>query len=74
MDGTEDIPIQVLGQTTSYTQKAYNHHSRPADVFNNFIDTKIRAPYDVLPMHRTKLDKLNNKDPIEHENYGHVNI
>lgn len=43
-------------------------------MFNNFIDTKIRAPYDVLPQHRTKLDKLNNKDPVQHENYGHVTI
>lgn len=70
-NGNEELPVQVLGQTSSYTQTAYNHHTRPSEIHDQFIDTRIRAPYDVIPEHRTKLDKLNNKDPIRNENFGH---
>lgn len=70
-DGNEELPVKVQGQTSSYTQTAYNHHTRPIEVHDNYINTRIRAPYDVLPKHRTKLDKLNNRDPVLNENYGH---
>lgn len=71
LDGTEELPVQVLGQHGSYTQNAYDHNPRPSDVHNNYIDTSIRAPYDVLQKHRTKLDKINNRDPVLGENHGH---
>lgn len=70
-DGNEELPVQVLGQTSSYTQNAYNHNPRPATVHQSYIDTRIRAPYDVMPKHRTKLDKLNDRDPVLYENHGH---
>ena len=69
-DGTEELPAQVLDQTSSYTQNAYNHNPREAEVHSLYIDTKIRAPYDVLDKHRPILHK--NHDPIPNENYGHV--
>lgn len=74
LNGTEELPVQVLGQSSSYTQNAYDHNPRPSDVHSNYIDTSIRAPYDVLQKHRTKLDKINNRDPVLYENYGHVSF
>jgi hypothetical protein len=72
LDGTEELPAQVLGQKTAFTQNAYHHNAREADVKSQYIDTNIRAPYDVIPKYRTRLDRINEKDPIKSENYGHV--
>lgn len=74
LDGTEELPVQVLGQKSAFTQHAYNHNAREAEVKSLFIDTKTRAPYDVLPEHRTILSRINEKDPIKDENYGHVSL
>lgn len=41
---------------------------------NLFVDSKIRAPYDLIPRYRIKLDQINEKDPIKNENYGHVKL
>jgi hypothetical protein len=32
LDGNEELPVQVLGQTSAFTQTAYNHNPRQADV------------------------------------------
>ena len=74
LDGTEELPVQVLGQQTAFTQHAYNHNAREADVKGLFVDTRTRAPYDIMPRHKTILNKINEKDPIKDENYGHVSL
>jgi hypothetical protein len=32
LDGTEELPVQVLGQKSAFTQNAYHHNAREADV------------------------------------------
>lgn len=31
-DGLEELPVQVADQTSAFTQHAYNHNPRPAEV------------------------------------------
>ena len=33
LDGTEELPVQVLGQKSAFTQNAYHHNAREADVW-----------------------------------------
>jgi hypothetical protein len=37
-----------------------------------YIDTRIKAPYDVGPKHVPLLHRLNNKDPLPKENEDYV--
>lgn len=71
-DGLEELPSKVAGQTSAFTQTAYNHNPRPKDVLDTFIDTRINAPFDVLPNHKARLHQIKNKDPIASENFNHV--
>lgn len=70
-DGMEEFPVKVADQTSAFTQTAYNHNPLEKDVHDLFIDSKLRAPFDTVNKHRTRLDKTNCKDPIPGENHDH---
>lgn len=72
-DGFEELPVQVLGQKSAFTYNT-NHNPRPVEAHDLYVDTKIRAPYDVMPKHRCRLDQRNDKNPLTTENHGYVRI
>lgn len=37
LDGTEELPAQVLGQKSAFTQNAYHHNTREAEVILNYF-------------------------------------
>jgi hypothetical protein len=72
LDGLEELPAKVSDHTSAFTQTAYNHNTLEKDVLGLYVDTKIRAPYDVLPNHKARLHLIKNKDPLPRENHNHV--
>ncbi|RNA37791.1 phosphatase 1 regulatory subunit 32-like [Brachionus plicatilis] len=69
--GLEELPVKLADPNSAFTQNAYNHNPRPVDVAKQYLDTSIRAPYDVLPKHKAKLHQINDHNPISNENHGH---
>jgi hypothetical protein len=70
-NGFEELPVEVKGQQTAYTQGAYNHNPRPNQVYDLYTETRIRAPYDIGSKHKPKLNDVHNKDPLPKENHSY---
>jgi len=39
-----------------------------------YVNTKLKAPYELSPKHAPILHKISGKNPLTNENFGHVSL